>query len=343
MGALLRPAGPEGRARARRPGGVMDRGHAVYRRGVQPAMISRMGSTHKHPPPAGATLRELADWAEGVLTAARLSYGHGTDNARDEAVWLLLAALGRSPVAADVDPEAPVDAAGIEAVRALIERRIVERRPAAYLIGTAWFAGLPFRVDERVPVPRSPLAEPIAARFAPWIGERSVDRILEIGTGSGCIAVACARAFPEARVDATDVDTGALALAAANVADHGVSDRIELLRADVFEGVPRDRVYDLVVSNPPYVDAAGMAGLPAEYRHEPPGALAAGVEGLDVVERIIAGAAARLAPRGVLVVEVGRAAAALERRHPGCPFTWLSFEHGGDGVFLLNAADLARC
>lgn len=246
---------------------------------------------------------------------------------------------GLSPVEPSVDPETPIDAAAVAAVRRLIARRLRERCPAAYLTGRAWFAGLELAVDERVPVPRSPLAEPIRRRFEPWIGGRAVGRILDIGTGSGCIAVACAHAFPEARIDATDVAPGALEVAATNVRRHGLEDRIALHRADVYDGLG-DARYDLIVSNPPYVASRDMAALPAEYRREPADALDAGPLGLDVAARILDGARARLTPAGLLIVEVGGAAAALERRYPRLPFTWLAFAHGGHGVLLLAAADL---
>lgn len=289
--------------------------------------------------PTPATLRTLVDWAEARLARAPLSYGHGTDNPRDEAAWLVLHGAGLSPVDTSVDPDTPIDDAAIAAVRRLVERRVRARQPAAYLTGRAWFAGVELAVDERVPVPRSPLAEPIQQRFDPWIGDRAVARILDIGTGSGCIAIACARAFPEARIDATDVAPGALAVAATNIRRHGLEERIALHRADVYDGLG-DARYDLIVSNPPYVARADMEALPAEYRHEPAGALAAGPLGLDVAACILDGACDRLTPTGVLVVEVGRAAAELQRRYPRLPFTWLELEHGGEGVFLLHAADL---
>lgn len=288
------------------------------------------------PPPRTGSLRELVEWAEARLAAAPLAYGHGTDNPRDEAVWLVASAVGLSAVDPELDPEQPVAAAAAERAAELIKRRIAEQKPAAYLTGQAWFARLEFFVDERVLVPRSPLAEPIADRFAPWIGERSVGHILDIGTGSGCIAIACAYAFPEARVHATDSDPAALEVAAENVRRHGLEERVELFAADVFDGLPPAR-YDLIVSNPPYVDHAGMAELPAEYCREPAHALAAGSDGLDIVDRILAGAGARLTADGVLVVEVGRAGAALESREPDRGWFWLDFAHGGEGVFLLTA------
>lgn len=287
-------------------------------------------------PQPPATLLELVDWAERRLGTAPLTYGHGTDNARDEAAWLVLAGAGYAPDDPDIDPARTVDAAGVEAIDVLVRRRIDERRPTAYLTGRAWFAGLSFRVNEQVLVPRSPLAEPIATRFAPWIGERPVERILEIGTGCGCIAAACARAFPEARVDATDIDDAALALAATNLAELALDDRVILHRADLFEGLPRTR-YDLIVSNPPYVDRTAMEALPAEYRHEPGSALGAGDDGLDVIGPLLMAAGDWLADDGLLVVETGRAGAALSARWPRLPLTWLDFEHGGDGVFAIEA------
>ncbi len=290
--------------------------------------------------PEPGTLGAVVDRVEQRLRAAPLAYGHGADNPRDEAAWLVLAALGLSPVDPEVDPARPVSPGERAAVERLLRRRIEQRRPLAYLTGRAWFAGLEFAVDPRALVPRSPLAEPIAERFRPWLAERPIERILDIGTGCGCIAVACALAFPEARVDATDVDTAALELARRNIARHRLADRIALHLADVYDGLPPGRRYDLIVSNPPYVDAAAMAALPAEYRCEPASALAAGADGLAVIERILAGARERLTADGLLVVEVGRGAAALERRFPRTAFVWLSFEAADVDVFVLPATEL---
>lgn len=287
------------------------------------------------------TLLELVERVEQDLQSAALAYGHGTDNPRDEAAWLALAALGLSPVS-DPDPARPVSAEEWATVRELLTRRLEQRRPLAQLTGRAWFAGLEFEVDASVLVPRSPLAEPIAERFRPWLPDRPVARLLDLGTGSGCIAVACALAFPEAEVDATDIDPDALAIARRNVDRHGLGERVELHVADVYKGLPAGRCYDLIVSNPPYVDAAGMEALPAEYRHEPAHALAAGSDGLEIVERILAGARERLSPDGLLVVEVGRGGAALERSHPRTPFVWLAFESASVDVFALPAADLPQ-
>lgn len=313
-------------------------------------MILAMGSDSNQLGPyihEGMTLSAMVGYVEDALVRGELTFGHGTDNARDEAVWLVLAALQRSPVDGTVDPEEPLDRCAIDAVQSLLERRLREHRPLAYLTGTAWFAGLALRCDERALVPRSPLAEPILERFEPWIGARPAHRILDLGTGNGCIALACAYAFPEASIDATDVDADALTLAQTNVDDHGLRERIALHRGDLFEAVPIDRRFDLIVSNPPYVDAPAMTRLPDEYRHEPAHGLSGGTDGLAVAERILAQAPRWLRPGGLLVVEVGRAGATLARRHPGLGLVWLEFEHGGAGVFAvlreeLEAAGLGR-
>jgi len=286
------------------------------------------------------SLADAVARVEARLRQADLAYGHGTDNPRDEAAWLVLAAAGLSPVD-PVDVGRLLTADEWASAQRLLERRLEERRPLAYLTGSAWFAGLEFEVDERVLVPRSPLAELIVERFAPWLPDRPVERILEIGTGSGCIAVACAVAFPEARIDATDIDDGALALARRNAARHGVADRCEFLRADVYEGLPAGRRYDLIVSNPPYVDATAMQSLPPEYRHEPGHALDAGADGLDVAVPLLEGARRHLAPGGLVVLEVGNAADALAARFPRLPLIWPEFERGGVGVAVVGAEDLA--
>jgi len=204
-----------------------------------------------------------------------------------------------------------------------------------------WFAGLEFEVDPRVIVPRSPFAELIAAGFEPWLDPGRVHSIVDLGTGSGCIAIACALRFPEARVDAVDLSPDALSVAARNVERHVVGDRLRLYRGDMFEPLG-DSVYDLIVSNPPYVSDAEMEALPQEYLHEPDMALRAGSDGLDIVRRILRDADAHLAPGGVLIVEVGDSDERLQQAYPSVPFLWLEFAHGGGGVFLLTKDDLHR-
>ena len=224
-------------------------------------------------------------------------------------------------------------------MRALLGRRIRERIPAAYLTGITWFAGLPFHVDSRVLIPRSPIAELIERRYAPWIDPRRVKRVLDIGTGSGCIAIATARALPRARVDAVDLSDAALAVAAINTRRHRLGRRVRLVKSDHFAALGR-ATYDIIVSNPPYVGSRELGTLPPEYRHEPRVALAAGASGLDAVRVILAGAHAHLRPRGLLIVEVGNTEAAVRRAFPRLPFVWLQFARGGGGVFLLRREEL---
>jgi ribosomal protein L3 glutamine methyltransferase len=290
-------------------------------------------------PPVGAKVSDLIRFGAREFERAGLAYGHGTDNAVDDAAALVFHALDLDHNRAEEAYVLAPDAADVRRVLALFAERIERRVPAAYLMGRMWFAGLEFDVDERVIVPRSPFAELIHARFVPWIDPESVRGILDIGTGSGCIAIACALAFPSAAVDAVDVSSRALEVARHNAKRHAVGDRLRLLQGDVFEAVGGRR-YDLVVSNPPYVSDDEMRDLPQEYRHEPDLALRAGHDGLDVVRRILAGAGEHLEPSGALFVEVGDSEERLQRAFPTLPLTWLEFENGGGGVFMVRGSEL---
>lgn len=282
--------------------------------------------------------RTGADWVESVarfLAAGDLTYGHGTDNPRDEAYWLIRAQQGWSEQAW----AAPPDGGLVEGIVKVARDRVAQRKPLAYLLGEAWFAGLRFGIDERVLVPRSPLAELIENRFLPWCRIQPGDRVLDVGTGSGCLAVAAAHYCPGASVDATDISEEALSVARSNVREHGMEDRVRLIRTDLFDGL--NGPYRIIMANPPYVPGERLEELPAEYRHEPGTALDGGKSGLDIVERLLEGAMSRLAPDGLLVVEVGEAEQAFRSRHPRLPVTWLEFEHGGEGVFVLTHGELA--
>ncbi len=273
--------------------------------------------------------------------AAGLYFGHGTDNAWDESLSLVLYALS---LPWDVDAsvqERQLTEVEQYVIAALFERRIKERVPAAYLTGEAWFAGIPFHVDERVLVPRSPIAELIESEFAPWLSD-APQTILDLCTGSGCIGIACALYLPEAHVTLSDISTEALAVASQNIARYELEDRVEILESDLFNGLQQQR-FDLIVSNPPYVDAEDLADMPAEYHHEPEIGLASGLDGLDFTRRLLSEAPDHLTEQGVLIVEVGNSWVALEEAYPEVPFLWLEFERGGHGVFLLTAQQLRDC
>ena len=286
------------------------------------------------------TITDLVRWGAARLDEAGAVFGHGTDNAVDEALVLVLHAAGLRPDAPESLFPSRLTRSERRTAVGLIVRRIRDRVPAPYLTGRAWFAGLEFTCDARALVPRSPIAEWIERGFEPWLDPDAVERVLDIGTGGGAIAIACALAFPNATVDAVDVSDAALALARENCITHGVEDRVRLSISDVY-GAVNDR-YDLIVSNPPYVDAETMAALDPEYLHEPRIGLGAGADGLDCVRRILAGASACLRPGGVLVCEVGASRAALERAFPAVPFTWLDLARGGEGVFLLCGEQLGE-
>jgi len=284
-------------------------------------------------------VRELIARGARRLRRARVFCGHGTDNVWDEAAALTLHALGLPAAGGAALGRRPVGRAGQLRAREILTRRIVERIPGAYLTGVAWFAGVPLHVDPRVLVPRSAIAELIERRFAPWIAARRVRRILDLGTGSGCIAIACARALPGARVDAVDISPAALAVAGINVRRQRLTRRVHLRRSDHFAALA-GATYDIIVSNPPYVGSRELRALPPEYRHEPRVGLAAGNTGLDSVRIILRQARRHLRPGGLLIVEVGNTEAAVRRAFARVPFVWLQFERGGGGVFLLTREQL---
>ena len=290
------------------------------------------------------SLRSITDfirWGASRFSEAGLYFGHGTGNALDEAAALVLHAL-------HLPPDLPVNwfasrltAEERERVADLIERRIEQRIPLPYLTGEAWFAGLSFHVNEHVLIPRSPIAELIEHEFSPWVDSSQVEHVLDLCCGSGCIGIATAAYLPDCRVDLADISPEALAISRRNLLSHGFGDRVTLFESDLFGGLPSVK-YDLILSNPPYVGAEEMAGLPDEYRHEPVLALQANDDGLQIVKQILRQAVTYLTPQGVLIVEVGNSAGLLIEHYPDVPFVWLDFARGGEGVFLISAAELSE-
>jgi ribosomal protein L3 glutamine methyltransferase len=299
---------------------------------------------------ADGTVKSLLSYAVGSFEKARLSYGHGTANALDEAAWLILHSLGLPPVNLQAHLDDPLTASQAKAAKALLDARVRTRKPAAYLIHEAWLGPRRFYVDERVIVPRSFIAELLENWCQVRISGDGVAprkcvpdtnfKILDLCTGSGCLAIVAALAFPEARVDAADLSGDALAVAKRNVADYGLQERVRLVKSDLF-GELKGRTYDLVISNPPYVKAASMKKLPDEYRREPRIALASGVDGLDHTRAILAGAREHLNPGGTLVVEIGRNRSALEKAYPKLAFEWPKTRGGKGFVFVLKRESLA--
>jgi ribosomal protein L3 glutamine methyltransferase len=271
------------------------------------------------------------------LDEAEVYFGHGTDNAWDEAVWLILHSLGFS-VDEEADPNLEISASQQRAIDALLTKRIESRKPAAYLTGTAWFAGLPFHTAEGVIVPRSHIGGFLLENGRPWLKADSVKRVLDLCTGSACIAIAASMAFPDCSVDATDIDSLALSLAEKNIKEYDLEDTVHLIKSDLYQKLTG--VYDLILSNPPYVPADEIAHFPAEYHHEPTAAFDGGPDGLDLVHIILKSASGFLAPEGHIVVEVGESWTTLEQAYPKVPFNWLETGVEDSGLFIFDRAEL---
>lgn len=287
-----------------------------------------------------STPRDLLRYAVTRFNQAKLFFGHGSQDAFDEAAYLILHTLHLPLDRLDPFLDAHLLPAEVASVLQVIERRVTERVPAAYLTHEAWLGEYRFYVDERVIVPRSFIAELIPEQFAPWLpSPDAVTDILELCTGSGCLSIMLAEAFPQAHIDAVDISPDALAVARRNVDDYGLQDRIALHASDLCDRLPPKR-YQLIVTNPPYVNADSMARLPEEYRREPQIALAGGADGMDLVRRIVEGARDRLTPDGVLIVEIGNERAHAEAAFADLELTWLSTSAGDDMVFLLTADQL---
>ncbi len=283
-------------------------------------------------------LGDVLQEVHAALESADLYYGHGTDNAWDEAVCLVLCGANLPIDSGQEVLAIPLDQTALTKIREWTRRRIEERLPLPYLTGRAWFAGLEFKVVPGTLIPRSPIAELIEQQFAPWCVQPP-EHVLDLCTGGGCIAAAIAYHLPESQVDGVDLDPAAVELARENVRKLRLESRVNIYLGDLFSPV-EGKQYDLIVSNPPYVDAQDMENLPEEYRHEPVHALAAGDDGLDLVHRILHSAHRYLKPNGALIVEVGNSAEALMNAYPSVPFVWIEFARGGDGVFFLSREDL---
>tara|TARA_R110002096_G_scaffold73526_11_gene174388 strand:- start:2310 stop:3230 length:921 start_codon:yes stop_codon:yes gene_type:complete len=287
------------------------------------------------------TINELITEGANLFADAGLYFGHGTDNTLDEASYIVLGITKNLPLNNEQILSSEVSVDEQQKVLDAFERRIVERIPAAYLVGEAWFAGLPFFVDNNVLVPRSPFAELIEDRFAPWVDSSKINSILDLCTGSGCIGIASAFSFPKAKVDLADISALALNVANKNIQRHKLADRVEAIESDLFEGLA-NRQYDLIISNPPYVGHEELSNLPDEFYKEPQLGLDGGVSGLELVHNILVKAPEYLKEGGVLYVEVGNTDEALQQCYPVVPFLWQEFEYGGHGVFMLTKEQLLK-
>jgi len=288
------------------------------------------------------TIADYCRYGATLFNQAELFYGHGSDNAFSDAYTLVMYALSLPVEVNSSLMNCRLIESEKEEILALFNRRVEEQIPVAYITNIAYFAQLPFYVDERVLIPRSPIGELIESHFSPYItDEKAPKRILDLCTGSGCIAIACASYFADAEVDAVDLSVDALNVAQINIENHGVSEQVIPIQSDVFSGV-EGQSYDLIVTNPPYVDQYDIDTLPAEYLHEPEMGLGCGVDGLDIVRKILAQSAEHLNDEGLLFCEVGNSEVHVKALYPDVPFIWLTFERGGHGVFMLTKAQLVE-
>jgi len=286
------------------------------------------------------TLTDFMRWGASQFVAAELTYGHGLSSPLDEAVYLVLRALHLPVDTPDVYWSSALTQPEKQVVVDILKRRIIEKIPAAYIMQEGWFAGLQFYIDERVLIPRSPIVELVENQFSPWLEADEVGTILDLCTGSGCIGIACAYAFPHAQVDLSDVSDDALQVADINIKKHDAEHRINAIHSDLFDNLDGKK-YDLIVSNPPYVDQEDMQALSPEFHHEPELGLSSGKDGLDITRKILQNAASHLTETGIIVVEVGNSQYALMELYPDIPFQWIEFERGGDGVFIMTKQELA--
>jgi len=290
------------------------------------------------------TLLDFMRWGASQFVKAKLSYSHGLSSPLDESVYLVLRTL-RLPVdTPEIYWQSKLTNSEIDSIIQTFKKRVEQKIPAAYIMKEGWFAGLQFTVDERVLIPRSPIAELVESQFTPWVNPDEVESILDLCTGCGCIGIACAYAFPQAKIDLSDLSEDALAVADLNIAQHDANNRITTYQSDLFAFLLKDglesKQYDIIVSNPPYVDEDDMTGLADEFKHEPELALSSGVDGLEFTKKMLNQAANFLTDQGVLVVEVGNSQYELAESYPDVPFRWVDFERGGDGVFILTKQDL---
>ncbi|WP_415884105.1 50S ribosomal protein L3 N(5)-glutamine methyltransferase [Neptuniibacter sp. QD72_48] len=287
------------------------------------------------------SLRDYIRYAMSQFAQHKVYFGHGTDNAWDEATQLVLGAVYLPWDVNSAVLDGRLTEEEKERVISFIHQRAVERRPLPYIIGESWFCSLPFFVDERVLIPRSPIAELIENQFSPWLRDGPVERVLDLCTGSGCIGLACAYAFEEAEVDLADISSDAIDVSNINIAKHEMGDRVQAIESDLFSNL-QGKKYDLIVSNPPYVDESDLASMPEEYDHEPELALGSGPDGLDITRQILAQANDYLTEDGLLVVEVGNSEVHMMEKYPQIPVIWLEFERGGNGVFAITAKELRQ-